>query len=102
MKFFIPLATGDAQSERVYIRIADRLRSMGYELNPHRVFKVIFRRDDHLVSETIGAASLNGEIVLAIFGDHDTYFICTYSQGVVWGTPLMALYKETEAIEFFD
>ena len=90
MKFFLPFTIDPIQAERVYDRIGERLKGMGYDVTDVRVHKVIFRRGDKLVSETVGGASDNGEIVLAIFKNHIGYFICTYSQGVVWGDPIVA------------
>ncbi|RYF73754.1 MAG: hypothetical protein EOO39_09880 [Cytophagaceae bacterium] len=102
MKFFIPFTVDPTQAERVYHRIAERIKGMGYDIKSERIYKVIFRRGDKLVSETIGAASDNGEIVLTIFKDHVGYFICTYSHGVVWGEPTLARYSEVESVDFFE
>lgn len=102
MKFFIPFTIDPVQAERVYHRIAERIKDMGYDIKSERIYKVIFRRGDKLVSETIGAASDNGEIVLTIFKDHVGYFICTYSHGVVWGEPTLARYSEVESVDFFE
>jgi hypothetical protein len=102
MKFFLPLATNDVQAERIYTRISDRLKGMGYIITIHRVYKVIYRQGEKLISETVGAASDNGEIVLAIFKNDIGYFVCTYSCGAVWGEPIVARYTVTEAADFFD
>ncbi|MBO0947162.1 hypothetical protein [Fibrella forsythiae] len=102
MKFFIPFTVDPIQAERVYHRIAERIKSLGYDIKSERIYQVIFRLGDKLVSETIGAASDNGEIVLTIFKDHVGYFICTYSHGVVWGEPTMARYSEIESVDFFE
>lgn len=102
MKFFLPLATSAEQTERVYARITDRLKKSGYELKADRIYKVIFREDDKLRSETVGAASDNGEIVLAIFNNDIGYFICTYSTGAVWGEPTVVRYLAVESVELFD
>ncbi|MEZ0538610.1 hypothetical protein [Fibrella arboris] len=102
MKFFIPFTINPIQAERVYNRVAKRIRSMGYDLKSDRIYKVIFRRGDKLVSETVGAASDNGEVVVTIFKDNIGYFVCTYSHGVVWGEPTLARYTEVESVDFFD
>ena len=102
MHFFLPLATNAQQAERIHIRIANRLTEMGYELTTHRIYQVTYKRDGKIVSETVGAASSNGEIVLAIFKNDLGYFICTYSRGAVGGEPLVARYSVVESAEFFD
>jgi hypothetical protein len=102
MKFFLPLATNDVQAERIYTRISDRLKGMGYIITSHRVRQVIYRQGQKLIGETVGAASDNGEIVLAIFKNDIGYFICTYSCGAVWGEPVVARYTVTESADFFD
>lgn len=102
MKFFLPLATDDEQAKRVYIRIAHRLKEMGYVLTEHRISKVIYKREGKIVSEVVGSASDNGEVVLAIFKNDIGYFICTYSRGAVWGDPIVARYNVVEAAEAFD
>ena len=102
MKFFLPFALNSPQTERVYARIAERLKSIGYDVTADRIHKVIFRRGAKLVSETVGGASDDGEIVLAIFKNHIGYFICTYSHGVVWGEPIVARYEAVESAELFD
>ena len=102
MKLFLPFAADPVQAERVYARIAERLKDIGYELTADRVYKVIYKYGSKLVSESVGAASDNGEVVPAIFKNHIGYFICTYSQDVVWGEPLVARYSVTESVEFFD
>ena len=102
MKFFIPFTVDPVQAERVYQRIAERIAKMGYDIKPERVYNVVYRRGDMQVNETIGSASANGEIVLAIFNDQVGYFICTYSHGVVWGEPTLARYSEVESVVFFD
>ena len=102
MKFFLPLATSDEQAERVYSRIANRLKELGYELTSHRIAKVIYRREGKLVSDAVGAGSENGEVVLAIFKNDVGYFICTYSRGAVWGEPITARYTVVESAEAFD
>ena len=102
MKFFLPLATSAEQTERVYQRICDRLKLNGYELKPERIYKVIYRQGDKLQSETVGAASDNGEIVLPIFQNDIGYFICTYSSGAGWGEPTVARYLVVESVEIFD
>lgn len=102
MKFFLPLATSDEQAERVHSRIADYLKEKGYELTPHRVAKINYRREGKIVSDVVGAPSANGEIVLAIFKNDVGYFICTYSQGAVWGEPIVIRYGMVESVEDFD
>ncbi len=102
MKFFLPLATSAEQTERVYLRITDRLKLSGYGLKTDRIFKVIYQEGDQLRSETVGATSANGEIVLAIFQNDIGYFICTYSTGAVWGEPTIARYLAVESVETFD
>ncbi len=102
MKFFLPLATSPEQTERVYLRITDRLKLSGYRLKADRIYKVIYWEKGQLRSETVGAASVNGEIVLAIFQNDVDYFICTYSTGAVWGEPTVALYLTVESVEAFD
>jgi hypothetical protein len=98
----MPLATSEVQAERIYTRIGDRLKSLGYIITSHRVHKVIYRQGQKLISETVGAASDNGEIVLAIFKNDIGYFVCTHSRGAVWGEPIVARYTVTEAADFFD
>jgi hypothetical protein len=102
MKFFIPFAPKPIQAERVYARIAERLRGMGYDVTDERIYKVAYKREGKLMTETIGEIAENGEVVMAIFKDHIGYFICTYSHGVVWGEPLVARYSVTQSIERFD
>lgn len=102
MKFFLPLATSIEQAERVYLRITDRLKRSGFELRADRIYKVIYRENGQLKSEAVGVASINGEIVLAIFQNDIGYFICTYSTGVVWGKPTVATYLMVESAENFD
>jgi hypothetical protein len=103
MKFFIPFVVESVQAERVYARIADRLNSLGYEvITNERIYKVIFMREHKLTSETVGAATNNGEVVIAIFKNHVGYFICTYSHGVVWGDPMVARYAMVQSAEFFN
>ena len=102
MKFFMPLATNAEQAERVYLRISNYLKGSGYELKAPRIYKVIYRDGDRLRSETVGGASDQGEIVLAIFQNDIGYFICTYSTGAVWGKPTVAEYLMVESVEEFD
>lgn len=102
MKFFLPLATSAEQTERVYVRITNRLKKSGYELKLPRIYKVIYREDDKLKSQTVGGSSDNGEIVLAIFQNDIGYFICTYSTGAVWGEPTVARYLAVESVELFE
>lgn len=102
MKFFLPLATGEMQAERVHKRIADRLIELGYVIAPHRVYQVIFKREGQVISETVGSPSSNNEVVLAIFKNDIGYFICTYSRGAVWGDPLVARYGHVDSAIFFD
>lgn len=102
MKFFLPLATSTEQAERIYKRIFDRLKQSGYKLTPERIYKVIYREGDQLKSETVGASSSNGEIILAIFQNDIGYFVCTYSTGAVWGDPTIAEYLMVESAEKFD
>lgn len=85
MKFFLPLAADNEQAKRVYERIIDRLRSIGCELTAQRIYKVIHRREGQIITDTVGLAAENGEIVLAIFQNDVGYFICTYSCGAVLG-----------------
>ncbi len=102
MKFFLPLATSAEQTERVYLRIINQLKQSGYQVKSERIHKIIYRENDELRSETVGVASNNGEIVLAIFQNDIGYFICTYSTGAVWGEPTLAQYLTVESVELFD
>lgn len=102
MFFFLPLATSAEQAERVYARINDRLKKSGYKLTSKRIYKVIYHKNSQLISETVGAVSSNGELVLAIFQNDTGYFICTYSTGAVWGEPTIAKYLTVESAEIFD
>ncbi len=102
MKFFLPLATDANQTERVYNRIIDRLQNIGCAITSDRIYKVIYRREGRIVSDAVGAAADNGEIVLAIFRNDVGYFICTYSCGAVWGEPIIARYPMVEEVEYFD
>ncbi len=102
MQFFLPLATSKEQAERVYTRIANRLKELGYELTPHRIAKVIYRREGRLISNAVGASCDNDEVVLAIFKNDVGYFVCTYSQGAVWGEPITVRYSMVESAEAFD
>lgn len=102
MKFFLPLATSEEQAERVYARIANRLKEIGYELTPHRIASVVYRREDKLVSYTVGAPTDQDEIVLAIFKNEVGYFVCTYNQGAVGGHPITVRYATVESAVDFD
>ncbi|GAB4023968.1 hypothetical protein [Spirosoma koreense] len=102
MKFFLPSATSDEQAERVHTRIANRLKEIGYELTAHRMASVVYRREGKLVTDTVGDPSDNDEIVLAIFKNEVGYFVCTYSQGAVWGHPATVRYSMVESAEGFD
>lgn len=102
MKFFLPLATSEKQAERVYARITNHVKEIGYEVTPHRIASVMYRRGDKLVNAIVGASSDNDEIILAIFKNDVGYFVCTYSQGAVWGHPMTILYPSVESAEDFD
>lgn len=102
MKFFLPLASNKEQAERVYGRIANRLKELGYELTTHRIAKIIYRREGKIVSDAVGSSCAIGEIVLAIFKNDIGYFICSYSQGAVWGEPITVRYSMVESAESFD
>lgn len=102
MKFFIPLATGEQQAERIYNRIIKRLEGLACEVTASRVYKVIYQMDGRTVSDTVGAAAQNGEVVLAIFRNDVGYFICTYSRGAVWGEPIIARHPLVLSVEYFE
>ncbi len=102
MQFFLPLATSPQQAERIYCRIANRLKELGYALTDHRIAQVSYRREGRIVSDAVGVPCDNGEIVLAIFENDVGYFICTYSQGAVGGEPLTVRYAVVESADAFD
>ncbi|WP_420146655.1 hypothetical protein [Spirosoma sp.] len=102
MKFFLPLATSEAQAERIHARIADRLKAMGYEITTHRIASVVHRREGRIIKDAVGYPADNDEIVLAIFKNEIGYFVCTYSQGAVWGHPVTIRYAMVESAEDFD
>ncbi len=102
MKFFFPFAPETVQAERMYARIVARLNKMGYELTAERIYRVVYKRDGITVTETVGAVSANGEVVMAIFKNHIGYFICTYSCGAAGGEPMVARYSVTQSIELFN
>jgi|GEM_PF-5982380 len=86
----------------MYLRITDRLRSIGYETTSERVYQVTFYRRSKIVTETVGKTSDEGELVLAIFKDHIGFFVCTYTHGVVLGEPKVARYSAVESSELFE
>jgi hypothetical protein len=102
MNFFLPLATSSDQAERVYKRIVDRLKRSGFALSEERIYKIIYREGSQLKSETVGAASTSGDIVLAIFQNDIGYFVCTYSTGAVWGEPTVIQFQVVDSAEKFD
>ena len=102
MHYFLPFATSAVQAERIHHRIADRVTSLGYTLSRRRIYDIYFWREGVAVHETVGLSSANGETVLAIFKDGASFFICTYSRGVVWGEPMRACPTSTDSVDYFD
>lgn len=103
MKFFIPFASDETQAQRILVRIEEHLRKDGFEPLKATVYEVNYLLDEVLISEAVGRLSnQNDELVMAIFKNDRGYLVCTYSRGAVWGSPIIAHYKNVESVIAFD
>lgn len=105
MKFFVPFANDEEQSERVYADIAQfvgvllkdnakRIYSIAYSHNGKNMTAVVGKGCDPYYQETFPE-------VIAIFKSNP-YKICLRDRGVSRGAPILVNIDEVIGVSFFD
>jgi len=103
MNFFIPQSSDQDQMERIYGRIQQRLQRMEYGPFYERVYQLVYRRNGHLLVDTVGdLCPISKETVIAILRNDRGFLICSYSCGAVGGEPIVINEGVVESVTLFD
>lgn len=103
MKFFIPAAQDEEQTERVYQAVKKFMVEQGNSISDARIREISFWHNGKKVTEIVGEPSpTNGETVVAIFDAKNLYLVCTFNRGVACGEPMLAGKHHLIQVEPFD
>ncbi len=101
IKFFIPKAKDDAQTQEVWKcvkRFAEE--TLDWEVSDRRIFSIAYQKHGKDYCVEVGKPDpRNGELVIAIL-ESITYLVCTPNRGVLRGMPL--LIAESELTDITD
>ena len=105
MKFFVPGAKSNKDSEKLYRNIS-KLNSI--DVSNKRIFKLRFKQNNHEMIAEVGK-QIEGKfyagesLVWAILKDERLYFICTPDRGVFNKNPILVGINEPDVyVEYFD
>lgn len=108
MKFFLPGCENDlVEIEEIYKSIKDFAASnLGWEISDRRVHSLAYidttGKRDNYDAEVGKISNDNGELVYAILETELTFLICTMTNGVSAGYPMIVNKKEIIGKAYFD
>jgi hypothetical protein len=103
MKFFIPAAKNEEQTENVYAAIKEFAKeNLKWNIQNDRIYSLQYRHNGREYIATVGdTETFTHDTVLAILKSN-TYLICTVNRGGLRGEPILVGYEEVLDITYFD
>lgn len=102
MKFFVPTAKDNQQSEELYLAIV-KFNSTIRPISNRRIYSIEYSHNGKsCVSEVGKHHPLNGEMIFSILESQDVYFICTLTRGFQKGDPILVGVNDLARIVDFD
>ncbi len=106
MKFFIPLAKDEQETNSVYDGIKQFLtKELGAIFTDDKIRSLRYTHEGTEYYAEVGSQhALNGEPVIAILydGSRDLYQVCTPNRGVARDMPILVGHHTVWDIEYFD
>ncbi|SDD89227.1 hypothetical protein [Sporomusa acidovorans] len=104
MKFFLPAAENNDQTQSVYNQIKQFAQeTTSWPIRETRIFSIQFRNDGKEYYAEVGKVeNLTGDLVIAIFESELTYLICTKYRGVLKDMPIIVGKKDTITHTLFE
>lgn len=81
----MPFTVGMLEADQLYRQSVGRLTSIGFEVSPCRIYKLIYWTNRQLIKHQVGDLAINGELIAAILKSDVGYFVGTYSSNQTSG-----------------